>query len=196
MVRACDGADANGPSLLFEPFLPRRRARTLLANRHACRSLRGRSARKDQPQRLRERRRDVHSVRARHEEVLERLLGEETSLRERLHEDEGVGCAEELDVTGTFEHEGAEVRFAFTRDGERRSVALKTKDGAPLLDSLFENGIDTSTYFGGAAHVRGAVDVEPMLRDGDDAAFERVRRVGKSNGIAGGGRRRLAGCAP
>jgi hypothetical protein len=78
-------------------------------------------------------------------------------------------------VEGTFEHEGAAVRFDFGRDGEARTAVVTTRDGAPLVSSRYDAGIDTSEYFGGKAKAVGVVDEEPRI-EGDANIIEALSR--------------------
>lgn len=104
---------------------------------------------------------------------------DDTSERDpsRRFSSEGLRVEEQTSdaVGGTFERDGAAVRFRFTRDGDARSLVLTTRDGAPLVTSRYEAGVDTSVYFGGRAKAVGQVDEEPRI-EGERAAFDEIPR--------------------
>lgn len=95
----------------------------------------------------------------------------------RQFSSEGLSVEEQAanGVAGTFERDGAAVRFRFSREGDTRSLVLTTRDGAPLVTSTYEAGLDTSVYFGGRAKAVGMVDEEPRI-EGERAAFDEIPR--------------------
>lgn len=76
-------------------------------------------------------------------------------------------------ASGTFEREGVTARFTLRREGDRRTFALTSATGEPLVDATYQAGVDTSVYFGGRARVSGVVDAEPV-REGDASAVDEL----------------------
>lgn len=86
-----------------------------------------------------------------------------------------VDEATEDRASGRFVRDGVAIRFAFARDGETRSARILRDSGEPLIETTLVDGVDSSSYFGGKATVRGFVNSEPTDRTGNESVFEELK---------------------